>query len=292
MCEQIVQFCTGSNKPLLFAGGFISILLAIAIGYTGCTSNALYNDIDPQNAQSISLSYQLQMAAAAYLTIITIFSCYAAYYDQKHAIRGLAIITSLNFVLAIVAILMAPSGPDLGKLFTSTLEQAKTKYDFADKPIPPSNSSSLIERETLAGQVMNSTQPSRPVRWAYNGEAPPAPGKPEGIAIGSAPSAPVARELTKKEATQIWDKLQARGCCGLRNATEDWKPKVPKSCCKEPIEANGEFLCKQIDADHQQDCLTLIGSTSSNLYIVLALIALVNLYMATITGLSAYKTLH
>lgn len=92
MCQQIIQFCTGSNKPLLFVGGFFSLLLAIAIGYTGCTSSSLYFDIDPQVAKSLSLGYHIQLAASAYLAAITILSCYAAYYDHKHSMRAVSVI--------------------------------------------------------------------------------------------------------------------------------------------------------------------------------------------------------
>lgn len=87
MCQQIIQFCNGSTKPLLFAGSFLLMLLAIAIGYTGCTTFALYNDIDPTIAATTTLGYFLQLAATGYLTLITIISCFAAYYDHKQTIR-------------------------------------------------------------------------------------------------------------------------------------------------------------------------------------------------------------
>jgi hypothetical protein len=90
MCQQIIQFCSGSTKPLLFAGGLVSLLLAVAMGYTGYSTNALYSDIDPKVAEAKSLGYHLQLAAAVYLTLVTVFSCYAAYYDQKHSIRAVS----------------------------------------------------------------------------------------------------------------------------------------------------------------------------------------------------------
>lgn len=90
MCQQIVQFCSGSTKPLLFAGSFLLLLLAIAIGYTGCTTNGLYQDIDPTVAQDKSITYYLQLAAAIYLALITILATLAAYYDQKHSIRAVS----------------------------------------------------------------------------------------------------------------------------------------------------------------------------------------------------------
>lgn len=90
MCQQILQFCSGSTKPLLFAGGLSSLLLAVAIGYTGYTTNALYSEIDPQVAETRSLGFHLQLAAAVYLVLVTVFSCYAAYYDEKHSIRAVS----------------------------------------------------------------------------------------------------------------------------------------------------------------------------------------------------------
>ena len=90
MCQQIIQFCSASAKPLLFTGGVLSLLLAVAIGYTACTTQALFSDINPQVAESKSLEYFMQLTAAGYLTLVTIFSCYAAYYDQKHSIRAVS----------------------------------------------------------------------------------------------------------------------------------------------------------------------------------------------------------
>lgn len=90
MCQQILQYCSGSTKPLLFVGGLLTFLLAIAIGYFGYDTNALYYSIDPQVADTRSLGFHLQLAAAVYLTLVTLFSCYAAYYDQKHSIRAVS----------------------------------------------------------------------------------------------------------------------------------------------------------------------------------------------------------
>lgn len=90
MCQQILQFCSGSTKPLLFAGGLLTFLLAIAIGFFGYETNSLYYSIDPQVAADRSLGFHLQLAAAVYLALVTIFGCYAAYYDQKHSIRAVS----------------------------------------------------------------------------------------------------------------------------------------------------------------------------------------------------------
>lgn len=66
------------------------LLLAIAIGYIACSSNALYQDIDSFVAQEKSLGYYLQLIAAGYLFLLTGLSCFAAYYDQKYIIRAVS----------------------------------------------------------------------------------------------------------------------------------------------------------------------------------------------------------
>lgn len=92
MCQHIIQFCTGSTKPLLFTGALLSVLLAILIGYNGYSSNALYRDIDSKVAQDESLTYHLQLAAAIYLILLAVFTCIAAHYDQKHSITAVSVI--------------------------------------------------------------------------------------------------------------------------------------------------------------------------------------------------------
>jgi hypothetical protein len=180
------------------------------------------------------------------------------------------VVSSLNFVLAVAAILMLPTGQQLSQPFKDTLTQATSKYNFSDKPVvnPPqlSNISSLqpvANSDTSQLKVANLT---RPPRWINDAE------------------------LSPENATKIWDSLQNRGCCGLTNGTAEWKDKIPKSCCADPKDESGEFKCKKVDENHQQGCLELIESTGMNLLIVLALIALVNLYLASISGISAYKT--
>lgn len=98
--------------------------------------------------------------------------------------------------------------------------------------------------------------------------------------------------MNKADATKIWDKLQARGCCGFRNSTKEWVPDLPKSCCSQPIEENGKFTCKAIDKAHAHPCSCIIGASANSLLYVLALIALVNLYLATVSGVNAYRTFH
>ena len=91
MCQPIVQFCTGSTRPLIFAGAFVTLIVGLAIGYTSCTTQALYKDIDPAVAQTRSIAYYLQLATAGYLGLVALLSCHAAYYDQKHSIRAVSI---------------------------------------------------------------------------------------------------------------------------------------------------------------------------------------------------------
>ena len=77
----------------MFAGGFLTLLLALAIGYIGYDSNCLYHTIDPAVSEAKSLGYYLQLVAAGYLVLITVLSCFAAYFDQKHSIRGVSVHT-------------------------------------------------------------------------------------------------------------------------------------------------------------------------------------------------------
>lgn len=99
--------------------------------------------------------------------------------------------------------------------------------------------------------------------------------------------------MDKATATKIWDSLQERGCCGFRNRTVEWPTKLPKSCCCEPVEKAGEgWYCSAPDKINEKPCIEVIASKSFNLLIISALIALINLYLATITGMSAFRTLH
>lgn len=93
MCQQIIHFCSGSTKPLLFGGGAVTFLLAIAIGYTGCTNQALYKDLDAninEQDNSLKLTYYLQLISAGYLIFIALLTCFAAHCDQKQTIRGVS----------------------------------------------------------------------------------------------------------------------------------------------------------------------------------------------------------
>lgn len=96
MCQHIIQFCTGSAKPLLYAGGFLTFVSAVSLGYIGCTTHGLYQDIDIKVADSKSLSYYLQLLAAVYLILLTALTCFAAHYDQKHSIRAVSLMFTIH----------------------------------------------------------------------------------------------------------------------------------------------------------------------------------------------------
>lgn len=95
MCQQAIQFCSGSTKPLVFAGAFLTLLLALGVGYLACSAESLVEDIlspaaAAQSGRPSALSYHLQLAASAYLILISVFACVAAHYDQKHSIRAVS----------------------------------------------------------------------------------------------------------------------------------------------------------------------------------------------------------
>ena len=190
--------------------------------------------------------------------------------------------TSLNFVLACVAIVFVPSGQEIGQLYKPTLELAKANYNFSEPaPSPPDLPES--NRSVLSsGAISTVSTVSAALSAATN--------RTQRSVSATAADDTKPRDISPANATRIWDNLQARGCCGLENST-DWQPHVPKSCCAAPQkDENNLTFCKQSDDYHKQGCLSLIGSTSMNLQIVLALIALVSFYLAIVSGISAYKT--
>lgn len=164
--------------------------------------------------------------------------------------------------------------------------KAQQLYNFTDRfPIPPSQLN-----QTSNSSPSQSPNYNRQTRFASDRDLTTAPGG----ASEASSNKIVTQVMNSSEATQIWDKLQLRGCCGLLNATTEWqKTGYPKSCCSNPMEmAENQLRCEGIDSNHSKPCIEVIGSTSLNLLIVLALIALVNLYLATVTGISAYRTFH
>ena len=53
---------------------------------------------------------------------------------------------------------------------------------------------------------------------------------------------------------------------------------ISNSCCSKPISQDGKFKCNSIESHYARPGADLIGSAGMNLIVVLALIALVNLY--------------
>lgn len=193
----------------------------------------------------------------------------------------MAVVALINFVLAVAAILVAPSAKELVPLFEKTLERASAKYNYTDRfPIDEPNNNNNNNADL---HVLNSTAAAagktRTARFVF-ADQPQQPQDP-------------AKEMTNEEATKIWDRLQARGCCGIHNSTTEWKDTIPKSCCSSGhVTDNNMFKCKQVDSQHSRACIELIEASSVNLLIVLALIALVNFYVALITGVNTYRTFH
>lgn len=178
-----------------------------------------------------------------------------------------------------------PSGREVGALFEARLNEARPLYDFSDKP-------EVVNATSALGRL---TRQATPTNAPNLGGANSSMETPAPSAGAESIVAPVAvKKLDKIEATKLWDKLQARGCCGFNNATSEWESgKFPKSCCSKPGDVeNNLYTCKLIDEEHNHPCRCVIESSSLNLLILLALIALVNLYLATITGVNAYRTCH
>lgn len=168
-------------------------------------------------------------------------------------------------MLALSAIFLVPSGAEVANLVAGELEQAAADYDFADK-------------SQLTSQVVHSPNQTLVLNLTLN----------------ERPRLAEARQLNRSEATLVWDRLQGHGCCGLLNATATWKDKLPKSCCSNATLTGPpeQLICKELDEGHKQGCLQLISSTSTNLVLLLALLALTSLYTALVSGFSAYRTFH
>lgn len=177
-------------------------------------------------------------------------------------------LTSLNFVLAFCAIFLVPSKADLNGLFKDRLAEAQKIYDYKDSFNVTTN---LIQANRTA-RALN-----------FDSITEPKLDQP----IKSEP-------LNATVATQIWDRLQQRGCCGFLNATEWQKEGLPKSCCQKSLvqPKDGFWKCPAVDEQHNRGCNEVIELTSVQLLTLLALAALVNLYLATVTGVTTYRTFH
>lgn len=155
------------------------------------------------------------------------------------------------------------------------LEQAQMVYDRAEQPVAPASNQTLASRAELPRATETQPRQARAL-----GEQEDVRDEP----------------LNKSEATRIWDSLQSRGCCGLKNATTEWmlngQHRMPKSCCSSPVKLNEFYICEKVDSYHDRACLDILQAPNLNLTIVLALIALVNLFLATVSGVSTYRTFH
>lgn len=214
----------------------------------------------------------------------------------------MAALTSVNFLLAVAAILLVPSGnsTQLADQLEGRLTGAIKLYNFTQKP-EPQPAPVLSSVETLA-QAAQANGSAGATSGAPTGDATKS--KQKRMADAQTVAAPVAataapatppEPLNATTATKLWDELQQRGCCGFTNATIDWKDKLPKSCCLKPDSKDGEYFCAALDDQHKLPCLQLIESYATStknlsLLLVLALIALVNLYLANVSGISAYRT--
>lgn len=198
--------------------------------------------------------------------------------NQICPIVQLAVITSVNLVLALAGIVMIPQGPQISGDFEKRLSLAAERYNFTEKlpalNVPPAQQQQQQQQDDTtqhSEKVMNSTQ----------GQTPKAKRD-----VGN------NDDLDAKNATLIWDRLQARGCCGWLNSTNTWKTKIPKSCCSIPKLEGDQQVCEKADEGHAAGCKILIESSSMYEMIVLALIALVSLYLAVVSAISTYRTFH
>lgn len=160
---------------------------------------------------------------------------------------------------------MLQNGKEIEGLFGVRLKQALDLYDY--KPANPA--------PKLNAPLLDEGGKNRSTRMVFSNEL--------------SQNGTIEQALSREDATLIWDKLQSRGCCGFRNHTE-WNI-LPKSCCSTPIEENGKQLCREVDSIHQKACKDIFRSFDFYLLVLLALIALINLYLATVTGVSTYRTL-
>lgn len=189
---------------------------------------------------------------------------------------------------------MVPRDGQTVGLFEERLRNATSQYDYKSKPEPIQTQQATGSPDETSRnpqkRYADATEQSNAAKDATT--APPKSSQqPQAEQQGPVR---VSEPLTKERATCMWDRLQARGCCGIGASAETyWSKKLPKSCCAQPNTSDsGELTCAQVDKDHEKPCEQIINMTNMNLMIVLALVALVNLYLATVSGVNAYRTLH
>lgn len=216
----------------------------------------------------------------------------------------LAALTSLNFLLAVAAILLVPAGnsDELANQFKTRLGEGIKLYNFTLKPpsqlnLPNGPSGAAAAAATSSPAANQSLAlPLAAANKDKHRRMAPDGSVVEPTTVAPAAAILAAPPLNDTSATALWDDLQARGCCGISNYT-DWGPKLPKSCCSKPDEEREEFVCKSVDERHKLPCIQVIetvtiNTKNFNFLLLLAFIALVNLYLANVTGISAYRTFH
>lgn len=156
--------------------------------------------------------------------------------------------------------------------FSGELESLEKLYDFTDKP--------AIDPANVNGTQTNQQTDSLPQVLELNQTTAKAPNKRQ-----------ASNQLTKENATKVWDFLQSRGCCGF-NSSDEWKTDLPKSCCSNPKANGSKYTCEKADEEHKRACKDVIDMERYKSIGLLAFIGLINLYLAVISLIGAYRTLH
>lgn len=196
----------------------------------------------------------------------------------------LALVALVNCLLAAGALTVAFSAAPADQQLAGRLKQAIGAYNFSD-PAPASSP----PMENAPGDGPRALPVAATTSQAGN-RSERAADQPGPAGAQRAQPAPP----NGTESTQLWDKLQARGCCGFANYT-DWST-LPKSCCAHPVSAKpGEpdkWSCKEVDGGHEQPCEEFITNQQRHLPALLVILLLVQAYMAIVSGLNTYRLFH
>lgn len=223
--------------------------------------------------------------------------------------------TTINLILAIVAVIFIPHASSVGADLKPALTEAQQKYNMSDmSPVPsmnPIQSTILSAFKTVnptAGGLSSANDSSktnttdisgnlsRPARNLENQQQQQQSGVGADVAPINEKKATV-KSMDAKVATKIWDYLQSsKSCCGIENGQKEWKEvgerKIPKSCCSKPIDSDNKRFCETVDPEHQRGCLDLAGLPVEYLWLATVAIAIVNIFLAVVTGLSSYRLYH
>lgn len=200
--------------------------------------------------------------------------------DSYNHQKQLAILTTINVLLVPAAyLLMQTNQSDLPALFHDKLVPLEKDYDFKEKP-------------TLADQTSDGHNDK--TATPQDSETSPMGQLPKVLETTQTNKTKRDIDEPKREATRKWDLLQSRGCCGF-NSTDEWNALgvgIPKSCCESPEHIDSKYTCKKADDDHKRPCREVIELEQYKSIGVLAFIGLVNVYLAVISLIGAYRTLH